>query len=352
MKRGPGPQSITWFLDLERTGRLELDPPYQRKSVWTLKDRRYFLDTIFRGYPSPPIFIHQDTSDEGITTYYVVDGKQRLETILMFHNNKIRIGSDFGEKGINDKLFNELNPEQKRKFWDYVIIVDFVETTDSLSINEIFDRLNRNSKNLNDQELRHARYSGWFIDEVERETQNPLWGDVGISTKTKSKRMGDIQFVSQLLMVVLEKKIVGFEQNHITEIYAAYEDPSDNQEFDEDLYLQEKEKTKKYIEQMENTDQHVITKWAKTANNFYTLWSLIVLHSDNLPLPEKLAIKYDSFMSKVHSVNAEADPNVLSKQENLAYNYYSNSRGASTDLKQRKIRFESLDEALLKNESS
>ena len=46
-------QDITYFLDLKRNGQLNLDPPFQRRSVWTNKDRRYFLDTIFRGYPSP-----------------------------------------------------------------------------------------------------------------------------------------------------------------------------------------------------------------------------------------------------------------------------------------------------------
>jgi len=54
MKRQPTTQQITWFLDHDRNGQLDLDPPYQRNSVWTPKDRRFFLDTIFRNYPTPP----------------------------------------------------------------------------------------------------------------------------------------------------------------------------------------------------------------------------------------------------------------------------------------------------------
>ena len=71
-------QDISWFLDLDNRGQLDLDPPYQRRSVWSPKDRRFFLDTIFRGYPSPSIFLHKEIID-GKTIYYVVDGKQRLK---------------------------------------------------------------------------------------------------------------------------------------------------------------------------------------------------------------------------------------------------------------------------------
>ena len=87
MKRHPTTQQITWFIDLDNTGKLNLDPPYQRKSVWTTKDRQYFLDTIFNNYPCPAIFIHVETDEDGKTTYHVVDGKQRLQTIVMFAKN-------------------------------------------------------------------------------------------------------------------------------------------------------------------------------------------------------------------------------------------------------------------------
>lgn len=48
-KRNPTVQDITWFIDLNENKRLDLEPPYQRRSVWTRKDRIFFLDTIFKG---------------------------------------------------------------------------------------------------------------------------------------------------------------------------------------------------------------------------------------------------------------------------------------------------------------
>jgi hypothetical protein len=38
MKRRPTTQDISWLLDLARNKQLDLDPPYQRRSVWTNKD--------------------------------------------------------------------------------------------------------------------------------------------------------------------------------------------------------------------------------------------------------------------------------------------------------------------------
>lgn len=354
MKRLPSPQQITWFLDLDSTGQLNLDPPYQRKSVWTTKDRKFFLDTIFRNYPCPTIFIHKVTDDDGKTTYNVVDGKQRLQTILMFKNNDISIDEDYGDVTYDGKKFSELTPEQKRKFWNYVIVVDFVDLPDSGLINEVFDRLNRNVKKLNEQELRHAKYSGWFITEAEKETEHSFWEKVKISTKAKNKRMKDVQFVSELLMIILERKTIGFSQDHITEVYAKYDNLSDveDDDFDEDIYLSEKERIRNYLDGMESSGA-VITKWATTANNFYTLWSLVALEGSQLPDSSELAEKYDGFMEKVNSTTEEMTPtNESSREDKLVFAYYANSRGASTDLKQRTERFNALKEWILSYEGA
>lgn len=37
-------QDISWFLDIYDKGQLDLDPPYQRRSVWSPQDRRYFTE--------------------------------------------------------------------------------------------------------------------------------------------------------------------------------------------------------------------------------------------------------------------------------------------------------------------
>jgi len=198
-------QDISWFLDLHANNQLDLDPTYQRRSVWSPRDRRYFLDTIFRGYPSPSIFLHKQV-DEGKTMYSVVDGKQRLETILKFANNEIAIDKGYGDTRLANKKWKVIqqNNDLARAFYDYVLPVEFTNIIeDTTVVNEIFDRLNRNSRKLVEQELRHAKYDGWFITFVETESEDIDWNELGVVTTTRAKRMSDVQFLSELLIVQL-----------------------------------------------------------------------------------------------------------------------------------------------------
>lgn len=87
MARSLTTQDISWFLDIHDKGQLNLDPPYQRRSVWSSTDKRFFIDTILNNYTAPPIFLHKTLDEHGRPTYHVVDGKQRLQTIIDFVQN-------------------------------------------------------------------------------------------------------------------------------------------------------------------------------------------------------------------------------------------------------------------------
>lgn len=345
MKRQPTTQQITWFLDLYRNHQLDLEPPYQRKSVWSSKDRKFFLDTIFRNYPAPPIFIHRTVNDQGYTKYHVVDGKQRLETILLFFESKISIANDFGDSNLNGFKFKDLIPEYKRRFWDYTLVVDFIDSIDGNNIEEVFDRVNRNARNLLPQELRHARYNGWFINFVEEESDGDFWWDYKISTRGRDKRMKNVQFVSELLIIILENKIVGFDQDYIDEVYAKYDEIEELQEsgeFNLEEFTNRLKKIKEFIKQADNHNGS-ITKYASGSNNnYYTLWAYIHLNNPHNPID--FANSYDAFMEKVSKVKEMQDEGETIEDDVL--NYYNNSKGAVTDLPQRKERLLALSNSI------
>ena len=113
MQRRSTSQDVSWFIDLRRHGQVELNPPYQRRSVWNLKDRRFFLDTVFRGYPCPPVFLHKTLDEDQKTVYAVVDGKQRLQTLFMFADGEIALAADYGDERLNGKRWDQLRPPRK-----------------------------------------------------------------------------------------------------------------------------------------------------------------------------------------------------------------------------------------------
>jgi uncharacterized protein with ParB-like and HNH nuclease domain len=78
-----GDKTIQEFVLLFKNGQLNLEPGFQRDSVWTLSDRKKLVQSLLQNYPIPSVFLYRQ-SENGKLRYDVIDGKQRLETVLMF----------------------------------------------------------------------------------------------------------------------------------------------------------------------------------------------------------------------------------------------------------------------------
>jgi hypothetical protein len=73
---------INEFSDRASRGRLNLSPSYQRGDVWPTSDAQMLIESIVRGIPLPSVIILKPEATDA--PYEVVDGKQRLTTILRF----------------------------------------------------------------------------------------------------------------------------------------------------------------------------------------------------------------------------------------------------------------------------
>lgn len=342
---------LSWFLDLRRNDQLNLDPPYQRRSVWTPKDRRYFLDTIFRGYPSPPIFIHKHYDEvKQKHIYDVVDGKQRLETVILFVTNKITLDAKFGDTNLNGMKWQELGSDNKSRLWNYVVSTEQIRIVDAALVNNVFDRLNRNSRKLEPQELRHAKFDGWFISIAERESEDPYWRKLKVVTTARARRMKDVQILSELFRTNIKKTIVGFDHEDLDEWYGKWDQLEESQpEFNEEEFEERLHFLKEYLNAMEQAN-NCVTKYASTTANLFSLWAIISIISD-LPEPHELANRYANFMSLVKELAGHDDlEEFLRNQEDKTYSlphkYLQASRGASTEEPQRLRRHDALVEAL------
>jgi hypothetical protein len=147
---------------------LDLDPPYQRRSVWNQTYRDFFVDTVLNSYPCPAIFLHETITPDGVARYSVVDGKQRLKTLFDFANNQFMVADDATITKLRDKYFRDLSDDTKRDFWRYQFSAEFIPQEDEQLINNVFDRINRNVAKLTRQELRHARLTIAASDTLSR----------------------------------------------------------------------------------------------------------------------------------------------------------------------------------------
>lgn len=70
-------------------GELDLTPTYQRGSVWTTTQRVALIQSLLQGLPIGAVFLNR--RGEHDPTFHVVDGKQRIETVLMFARDELAV---------------------------------------------------------------------------------------------------------------------------------------------------------------------------------------------------------------------------------------------------------------------
>ena len=210
------------------------------------------------------------------------------------------------------------------------------------------------------QELRHAKYDGWFVDFVEREAVHEQdWKTLGVVTTSRAKRMKDVQFLSELLVLVLKGDIGGFDQTELDEFYAKYAEPlaSDSEvEFEEDYVRDTWSAARKFLVAMEAANG-CMAAFGRSFKHLYSIWAVIVLNLGKDADPNAVADKYRNFMAEAEKFKDQAYLDAMMQNEagaaamnpltSLALKYFQNSTGASTEGPQRRARHEALTAALV-----
>jgi hypothetical protein len=229
-------QTIAWFNDLNKRGLLDLDPPYQRRSVWNQSYKDAFIDTILIQYPSPAIFLYQEISPDGQTQLHVVDGKQRLTAIFDFVAGAFPIAEDAQTTQLRGKYFEQLPADVKTSFWTYEFSVEYLPTNEEGLINGIFERINKNTAKLTRQELRHARFNGLFITAAEQLAEwmlKKLPENFPRFDSQSRKQMKDIELVASLLLLI-EEGVSGYSQDGLDKAFSdrdvSWDDSADTEQ--------------------------------------------------------------------------------------------------------------------------
>jgi hypothetical protein len=273
MERRPNTQTVQWFLENAASGQLVLDPPFQRRTVWSVAYRRYFIDTVLRNYPSPAIFLEWEVEPGRPTVYNVVDGKQRLSTIISFTRDEFHLADMWVEDGRQNLVWSDLKESTQRRFVNYVLTVENINDASDEERREAFDRLNRNVARLAAQELRHARYPGVFLERMEALAADPFWLNQRIVTPAGVRRMRDVEFVSELFILTADGVQDG-DSDVIDGYYASW----DEEIPDEDLHRAVFDELQQYLGTLSIDWQ--ATRW-NNVNDLYGLWgALLTLRAD------------------------------------------------------------------------
>lgn len=207
-------KTITDLINLYEDNLLNLEPGFQRQSVWSERDRCKLIDSILRNYPLPAIFLYRRNED-GQIVYDVIDGKQRIESILRF------VGEMRGGYWVKSQLPGEVEADWynwrklEKKRCQHLLSgfrLPVVEVNGELGdIIELFVRINSTGKALTPQEKRRAKYyNSAFLKEADRVARGweGYFEDMGIISAGQASRMKHVELICELMLSVHQGDVI------------------------------------------------------------------------------------------------------------------------------------------------
>lgn len=177
------------LIEMYKTEKLNLNPPYQRNAVWDNNSKKLLIDTIVNNFPLPNIFLHERQKAK----FDMVDGQQRTRAILAYYNKTL---SDTKGKYISDTNIE--------KFLDYDIpLVIITKIKKSEKIEAFYALVNSSGKRLNRPELLKAKYfDTYFIELAGELSVLPEFDNLNLFSEASHNRMNDLDFTAELIGLV------------------------------------------------------------------------------------------------------------------------------------------------------
>jgi hypothetical protein len=153
---------------------IQLNPRFQRRDAWNITRKSRFIESLILGFPVPQIVLATNNKEKG--KFIVLDGKQRLLTLLQFYGDSATPNNSFTLKDL--EFLDNLNGCQYQDLKNDFNLNDILDQLDNQTIrtivirnwktesflHKIFLRLNQENTPLSPQELRQALHPGDFIN--------------------------------------------------------------------------------------------------------------------------------------------------------------------------------------------
>mgnify|MGYP003627410313 CR=1 FL=1 len=183
-------KKVREIIDNVRRETLIPRPEFQRRLVWTSRDKDRFIETVIRGFPFPEIYLcdGEVDTDTGHGTQLLVDGLQRVNTLYEYFSGATTFVPNL------TKPYKNLDREEKERFLEYNVVVRDLGKLSNEKIIDVFQRLNSTQYTLKDMEINNAVYAGELKQFCERISLNQFFEDHRVFTAADRRRMGDVSY--------------------------------------------------------------------------------------------------------------------------------------------------------------
>lgn len=184
-------RKVRELLSQLREGKLIPRPDFQRRLVWTNKDKSAFIETILLNFPFPEVYVAAGEVDvqTGEGKELLVDGQQRLTTLRQYFTGS----PDLLLYGAV-KPYAELTKEQKEAFLQYDVVVRDLGLVEIQVLREVFQRINATRYALNAMEIHNSRFEGEFKAFGEDFAQRAFFENHRVFSASEVRRMQDVRF--------------------------------------------------------------------------------------------------------------------------------------------------------------
>ena len=300
------------FVDWRASGTLVLTPKFQRRGVWTPAARSYFINSLLRRMPVPPIYLRNVQSSTGDKVIHeVIDGQQRISAVLDYVDGKYRLSASLAPSWAG-RVFSKLAPDEQQAIRSYGFSSEIFQGISDEEVLAIFARLNTYSVPLNAQELRNGRFFGRFKQccyELAHEHLQ-FWRKHKVFTERRIARMLEVELTSELLVAE-----IGGMQDKKASIEIFY------REYDEAFENAERYK-KRFRNVIDTITDAFEDSLAETEFNrpplFYTLFCAVYHREFGLPKSNLATTK--KALSQGERVNLLEAVQTLSQQISLGRN--------------------------------
>lgn len=163
--------TVRQLLDMFVEGAIFVPPEYQRQFVWGIERESQLIESLLLGIPIPSPFMATNPD----STWEIVDGVQRLSTIVHFASSSDELFKKIGRKhalriaelekltSLNDSCYDNLVKPVQLMFMTRPIRVTVLNDKSDLSVRfDLFERLNTGGVSLTNQEIRNCIFRGKF----------------------------------------------------------------------------------------------------------------------------------------------------------------------------------------------
>lgn len=224
-------------------------PSYQREFVWDPKKKSRFIESVLLGVPLTPFLVSEDENGR----LEIIDGSQRIRTLIEFFNNGFYLRNLEKLKEINSAKFKDL-PKKSQNYFknrDFKIII--ADETDIEIKQDIFNRVNTSSEKLTDSEIRKGSFSGKFYDIVQelrpskdtRKTKENIFRNI-CPISEKSEKRGEYEELILRFFAYIDS-YEGFKHD-VAIFLNKYLEEMNNSDFDRSQYINNFNRMTKFIQ--------------------------------------------------------------------------------------------------------